>query len=122
MSAGIFNVVIYETNQGLFTSIRVQPETLQLTLNAIVNIEATGTKGVGLPSAKVSGSKRSKGINARTVSVVFTGAPPTGYKAGSIIRLPVLTPDAWADYDEPQTGTYLGAPIRFAGKSDESVK
>jgi hypothetical protein len=122
MSAGAFTKVVYETNAGLFTSIKVQPETLQLTLNAIVNIEATGTKTVGIPSAKVSGSKRSIGINARTVSVAFSGAAPTGYKTGSIIRLPVPSPIAWAAYDELQTGTYLGSPVRFAGKSEESVK
>lgn len=122
MSAGIFSKVLYETNIGLFTSIKVQPETLALTLNAIVNIAATGTKTVGIPSAKVSGSKRSIGINARTVSVAFSGAAPAGYKDGSIIRLPVLDPTVYAAYDELQTGTYLGAAVRFAGKSDESVK
>ena len=78
MSAGAFTSGIYVTDAGTPVNITVQPETKSLTLNAVANADGTGPIQAGLPSAKVSGSQRSIGINARKVRVRFTGAVPTG--------------------------------------------
>jgi len=121
MSAGEFNDVTYETNQGLKTTVKVQPETLALTLNSVANASASGDKTAGMPSARVGGSRRQIGINTRTVTIAFSGAAPTGYKAGGKVRLPVPDPTVWDGYDKGQTGTYLGVAVKFAGKSDEKV-
>lgn len=122
MSAGAFTSVVYVTNSGLVTTVKVQPESLALVLATVVNVAGTGSPAVGVPSAKVSGSKRKIGINARTVTIKFTGAVPTGYLAGSKVRVPVPTAAVWNGYSATQVGTYLGSPVVFAGKSAESIK
>ena len=122
MSAGAFQSVTYVTNAALVTTVKVQPESLALVLATVANAAPTGTRTVGVPSAKVSGSKRKIGINARTVTIKFTGAVPTGYLPGSKVRIPVPSATVWNGYDTGQTGTYLGSPVVFAGKSAESIK
>ena len=100
--------------------IRVQPETIALVIDQIANDAPTGgtTESV---SARVSGKRRTFGCNARTVSVQFTGTPPTGYKAGQVIRLPILKPDVWQGIVKNQTGSYLGVAIRVVGKKPEYI-
>lgn len=126
MSAGAFVPGIYTTDTGTPVNISVQPETKTLTLNAVTNTDGTGPLQPGLPSAKVSGSRRSIGINARKVRVRFTGAIPPGYLGTTgIITLPVLTKTAFDAYAKQQTGTYtLGTTaydVEFVGKTPETV-
>ena len=126
MSAGAFTSGIYVTDAGTPVNITVQPETKSLTLNAVANADGTGPIQAGLPSAKVSGSQRSIGINARKVRVRFTGAVPTGYLGTTgILTLPVLTKTTWDSYAKQQTGTYTlegtAYDIEFVGKTPESI-
>lgn len=126
MSAGAFVSGIYVTDNNVAVNISVQPETKSLTLNAVANVDGTGPIQAGLPSAKVSGTARSIGINARKVRVRFTGAVPPGYIGTmGIITLPVLTKTAWDSYAKQQTGTYTlegtAYDIEFVGKSPESI-
>jgi|SRR3972149_183757 len=90
MSSGAFVVSKYSSNTlGTIHPIRIQPETLALTLGGTANAAATGT--AVLPSAQVSKSRRAIGINARTVTIKFVaGTVPTGYKADSPITVPWL--------------------------------
>lgn len=122
MSAGAFVRSAYETDSGAVAAIRVQPETLTLTLGGSANAAAGGA--VTLPgSARVSGGSRSVGINARKVRISFGDAPPAGYKANSTIALPWLVAATFnALPASGSTGTYLGSAVTLVGKSPERVR
>lgn len=124
MSAGNFEIVNYEsTATGSIHPIRVQPETLTLSLGGTSNAAPAGS--AILPSAQVSKGKRSIGINARTVTVKFT-APnvPTGYKADSPITVPWLQDNA--AFNGAVRGvtevSYLANPAVLVGKSPEVTR
>ena len=120
MSAGSFVRSRYESDVGNIHPIRVQPETLAATLGSA---NAAPTGGIDLSiSAKVSGSSRSLGLTARKVRVVFTGTPPTGYKAESPISIPILTKSVYDGIAVNSTGTYLGAAVEVIGKTGESSR
>ena len=122
MSAGAFQDSFYESNElGSVHPIRVQPETIALTLGGQANVAPSGTGAIG-PSAQVSRGKRSIGINARTVTIQFT-ATKTGYLAGSKITLPWLDPATFSDVTpKVTTGTYLEVACKVVGKSPETVR
>jgi hypothetical protein len=124
MSAGVFQTVLYSSNvTGTIHPIRVQPETLSLSLGGTANAAATGT--AILPSAQVSKGKRSIGINARTVTVKFaTGNEPDGYKPNSPITVPWLQNNAAFINAVPNVTvvTYLSETAILVGKSPEFVR
>jgi hypothetical protein len=122
MSSGIFADSFYESNKlGTVHPIRVQPETISLTLGGQANTAPDGASAI-LPSAQVSRGKRSIGINARTVSIRLT-ATLANYKAGSVITLPWLDPDTFdAIIPKATTGTYLATACIVVGTSPETVK
>jgi hypothetical protein len=126
MSAGGFVTAVYESNQALFFPIRIQPETLTLTLNSVVNAAPANAPGVGFPSAVVSKGRRSFGLNARLVRVRTpnTGGDPNYVPLG-IIALPVLQAATFASYGKGQTGTYeingASVPVQFVGKTPETL-
>ena len=126
MSGGDYIRSLYELNGGSIAPIRIQPETLTLTLNSVANAAPAGTATAGFPSAKVSGTRRSFGINTRKVRVKFTGTLPPGYSGGKdTISLPVLQPSVFNGYAKGQTGTYTlegtAYDVEFVGKSTETV-
>lgn len=90
MSSGTFTTTTYACNTlGTVNRIRIQPETLALTLGGTANAAPAGT--AVLPSAQVSKSKRALGINARTVTIKYAaGTAPDGYKDDSPITVPWL--------------------------------
>ena len=121
MSAGAFVRTRYELENGDISPIRVQPETLALTLSGSTNDAPAGaTDRVG--SVNVNAGARSNGVNARLVRITFTGAPPAGYLANSTISLPWLSATTFADLNPGDTGTYLGAAVELVGKSPERVR
>lgn len=123
MSAGAFFLGKYETNNLNITTIRAQPETALLTLNTVVNVFGSGSVTVGVGRAKVSGSRKAYGLHARKVSIRFITPPATGgYLANSLISLPVFLRATWDSYKDGDEGTYLGATVRFAGKTEERRK
>ena len=107
MSQGAFNRSRYtRSNTGAdIHPIRIQPETLTLTFGGTANAAPTGAFTSDI-SASVSKGRRGIGLKARTVTFVFTGTPPTGYKADSPITLPILQPALWAGLSRGTTGTY----------------
>ena len=110
MSAGAFERSRYETDNGDIARIRVQPETLALTLNGGANGAPAGA--VDIPgSARVSAGRRALGINARLVRLAWSAAAPSGYDPDGIITLPWLQQATFAALIPGQTGTYLGASI-----------
>lgn len=121
MSSGRFEVSTYEMDDGNIIKIRVQPETLAADLGT-VNAAPVGAVSVPNLSAKVSGSKRSIGVNARTVTVRFTSTLPDDYSGDDISGIPVLVKATFDAINKGlSTGTYLGQPVTIVGKSAEVV-
>ena len=120
MSAGAFTLARYASNEGGVYPIRVQPETLLANIGG-VNASAAGTVDQEV-SAQVSKGRRSIGMNARTVTVRFTGALPDGYAAGQTYRIPIMTAAIWNGIKRGNTGTYLGSPVVVVGKQAEQPR
>jgi len=122
MSAGPFTNTFYTSDAGDVHPIRVQQETLTLSIGGQSNSAPNGPADASAGFVRVSGSSRTYGITPRKVSIRFTGSVPTGYKEGQIYRIPVLIPGHYQSYISPklQTGTYLGQPIQVVGKSAET--
>jgi hypothetical protein len=110
MSAGVFTETFYLADYTVDAvhPIRVQPETIAATDGTVDN-DPPAPVGVIPISARVSGSRRGLGLFSRTVTMKVAGTPPTGYSATSIVRIPVLTPTAYAAFRPKGTIiTYLG--------------
>lgn len=118
MSSGPFQTVAYGGDDTTVYPIKVQPETLALSIGGTANDAPAGPIN-GKVYARVGGSHRSYGVHARNVRVKFTGTPPTGYKADSVIKLPWLALGTFGGLTAGQTGTYLGASIILVGKTPE---
>jgi hypothetical protein len=119
MSSGAFTLAGYSTDNGDIVGIRVQPETLTAVLGT-ANASAGATFAAGFPSAQISRGKRTIGINARTVSIRLTAAL-TGYKADSILRIPVTTQARWAGLSRGTIVTYLATAGVVVGKTPEYI-
>ena len=123
MSQGSFQIVNYGSNKlSTVHPIRIQPETLTLTIGGITNSAPVGS--AVLPSAQVSQGKRKKGLNARTVTFKFApGSELTGYKPESPITLPWLQNNAaFNGAFAGQTGSYQGADIVVVGTANETAR
>ena len=127
MSAGSFiRNAIYQDDFGSFYPIRVQPETVGLTINSVANAQAAGPLPPNLPSVSVSKGRQSNGVNARLVRITFTNTIPPGYLPTGTISLPVLTSAAFAAYSPGQTGTYsiegTAYDVEVVGRTPETIK
>jgi hypothetical protein len=121
MSAGSFEAGKYSSDGGVVFGCTAQPESKGLTLATVANAYPTGV--VTSPvSAKLSGGKRKIGLTARTVSIRFTAAPPTGYATNAILRIPVFTSTAYNAYVKGATGTYLATACVVVGRSPERIR
>lgn len=131
MSAGAFIISRYAAQYGTGTQIhpiKIQPETqtLSVTIGGTATANLPPAGAVNNPiSAIVSGSKRGRGLVPRTISFRFSGTPPAGYRAGSILTLPMLT-SALSGAAIGATGTYTpagtAAAIEVVGISPERVR
>lgn len=118
MSSGPFILSRYRASYNGNTQIhpiKIQPETTGLQFGTEINVPAIENPTNPI-SARVTGSKRTIGLNARKVAFRFTSADPIDgrYKEGSILVLPWLLPFT-AALARGTTGTYLGAPIVLVG-------
>jgi hypothetical protein len=121
MSSGAFTLSKYEANDGTIYAVKIQPETLDLSLGS-ANAAPTGPID-GPVLAKVSKTKRAYGVGCRKVSFKFTAeTPPAGYSKGQVLSLPVLKPTLWNTLKTGVTGTYLGGAVVVVGTSAESVR
>lgn len=119
MSAGAFERSRYEANNGDVHAIRVQPETEALVLNGIANGPTADPIDQNL-RARVSGGNREYGLKARSATIAWTGAPPSGYEPDQLLRVPILTPDLYDSLiPDATTGTYLGANVIVVGLNPE---
>ena len=119
MSSGRFIRTVYESDTLDTHPIRVQPETLGLTIEGTPNAAAPGPASSPL-SAKVSGGARTLGLVARRLTIQFDeGAAPEGYFGFSALRVPWLVASNYNAIAVGDTGTYLGAPVTVIGLSPE---
>lgn len=122
MSSGRFIRSIYETNDGNFARIKVQPETELASANGVPNDAGAGP--VNLPvAAKVSRGGREYGILPRRIGIVFEeGQAPTGYVENSVYYIPALTRAFYDACIQDEEITYLANSARVAGKLEESIR
>lgn len=120
MSAGAFIRSFYETNGGAIARIRVQPETELANIGGTVNDAPAGPPTIST-SVKVSKGRREYGISPRKVGIVFDVAP-TGYKAGQLYYIPVLTRSVYDGVTVGETITYLQSSAEVVSKLEESIK
>lgn len=134
MSAGSFNRSRYLcTEDSRIYKIRVQPETLTASFAGASNAAApaptitggdasdAGTSNAGTGSVRVGGANQ-LGIRARSVTIVWTGVAPAGYKPEGVVKIPVLVPATFNTWKIDSTGTYLGVAARILGKQQEQIK
>ena len=121
MSAGAFEKGKYESNSGDIYAIRAQPESKALTIDGTANDYPTADVDQKV-RARVSGTHRGYGVHARFAYVRFTGTLPTGYKAGTILKVPVFKKAMFDGFLPDQTGTYLGQAVELVGWTTEKIK
>lgn len=124
MSAGGFVDAVYQSTElaGSFMPIRVQPETLALSVGGTAN--AGSETAINLPlRVNVSASSREYGVKPRRVVVRFTDEAnlPDGY-TGEDLSVPVLTQAAYAAYTVGATGTYLTKPVQILARLPERAR
>lgn len=121
MSAGNFDRSKYVGDDGVsIYPVRIQPETLALTLGGTANAAVAGAVTEKV-SARVSGGRRTLGISCRKVRFQFTAEPPEGYEAGRVLTLPILQPALFQSIAKGTTGTYLGVAVEVLGKTPEYI-
>ena len=121
MSNGPFQIAFYETDAGNTVPIRVQPETLGLTIDGVANDPVAGPVSAGFPSAQTSQSRRALGINARRVRCVYDTGASAGLP-GLSITLPWLNPATFAALGVGATGTYEAEPIQLRSTLGEEIR
>lgn len=120
MSAGPFTTSRYELNNGTIVPIKVQPETILFSNGTISNGPPAGAVTLSL-FAKARKGNREYGIGARTVTIAWDAAPPTGY-ANENLTIPVLTPDTFDAYPIGEGVTYLETAATVVGRKSESLR
>lgn len=124
MSTGAFVESVYESGKPApnLHPIRVQPETLTLTIDGTAN-SAGGAEATSELRAFSSSRNRRGAVNARKVGLEITAGGDAGYEVGSTIYVPVMTAATLSAYLFPagKTGTYNGASVRVIGSSPERI-
>jgi len=123
MSQGAFVIVGYRRDSGGTThSIRIQPETLALRIGGTLNLSSSFARIS--PSALADPTRSRAGIYARMLHFKFApGQTPEGYSPGGTHSLPWLIDNgAFRGVVRGSTGSYLGRPVVFVGKSLEVVR
>jgi hypothetical protein len=123
MSAGAFRRSKYVADYGDGSAvhpIRVQPETL----SAISGTQDNDEPNVDITnpiSAKISTGRRSLGLSPKFITLQLPDGttPPTGYKAGSITRIPALTRAFYDSVSKGSEVTYLGVIWEVVSKTPE---
>lgn len=121
MSAGVFSPVKYVSDVGYVYPAKAQIETVNFAVGATTNASGTGTIIADTPSARLNGSKRTIGVNARSVTIKFNGAGPATYKDGSTLRVPIFTKATYDAIAKGEACTYLGVGATVVGKTPEYI-
>jgi hypothetical protein len=118
MSAGAFSVTARYTcsEDDNIYRIKVQPETI-----TTWNANSAGVVS-GTGSVRVGGGNRQIGIKARSATLRWAAAPPAGYLANGLIRVPILTEGAYDALSLGATVQYLGTDAIVISKNPERVR
>lgn len=121
MSAGRFERTRYLANDGEIYPIRVQPETLEFSAGGTTNTPPGGAS-TRQTYVKVSKGNYAYGIKPRRAGVIFSGAPPTGYKPDQIYYIPILDSGFFATLSIGGGGVYLGVAVDIVSILPEFIK
>lgn len=122
MSAGPFITARYLADDGTtIAPVRVQPETLTLTINGQAN-SSIASPATTKYFARTGGGCREIGMRTRRVNFKFDTAP-TPYKQDAILSLPWFDPSTFDAITGDLTGTYVvngtAEDITVVSTSDE---
>jgi len=122
MSAGKFETGRYQLNNGSIAAVRVQPETRTLTIAGSSNDYPAGAATLPGQYALNLGGKRRRPFSARSVTLQWVAAAPTGYDPTSTVRVAIFQQTVYNDIIRNfSTGTYLGLAVRAVGLSPETI-
>ena len=121
MSNGPFQDSKYAADDDTVYGIKVQPETLSLTINSVQNDPPAGAV-TGDVLARVTGSRRGYGVFARVGRFRITASGTSGLAVGRVITLPLLNGDIYDECKKPNTGTYNTASVAVVGRSGEVIR
>lgn len=116
--AGIFVRSRYKTDDGKIFRCRIQPETALLAFGSQQNAPPVGNP-TEKKELRLRKSVRETGITSRKIAVRWVSDIPSGYKPGSILYIPVLTPEIFSAIQLDQQGTYLAGTIVVISKLGE---
>lgn len=119
MSFGPFITSKYQDNGGGIHSIRIQPETLTLSIGAVDNGVPAGEVD-NLRGVSASGKRSILHLGARRIGVRVTNdAGP--YAVGTVHYVPVMTPNVFQQMIDLRgsAGTYNGSAVVCIGGSPE---
>lgn len=120
MSAGAFELKIYEGDSGEKHVVRIQPETEAADFDGTANDFPDGPPTSPF-WAKVTKGPSEYGLRPRYVSIAWTGAPPAGYLAGETVKIMVADPAVYNGITITSDVTYLGAAATVVGKTPEDI-
>lgn len=121
MSSGPFTDSKYAADDGTVYGIKIQPETISLTINGQENTPPTGAV-TGDVLARVTGSRRGYGVFARVGRIRIVAPGTSGLAAGRTITLPLLNGDIYDEMKKPNQGTYNTATVAVVGRSAEVIR
>ena len=123
MSSGPFLNTFYGVGDGsVVGNIRIQPETLTVTIDGTANAAVAGPANTER-GISASGRRSTLFIGARKINLEVTGGDGSLLAVGETVSVPWLNPATFFGVALPknQTGTYQGVPVRVVGTSPEKL-
>lgn len=127
MSAGRFEIRIYEADSGEFHYIRQQPETATLDVNNADGSGSVQNTVLSDPATSVFWAKESRGareygLRPRKLRMQWLpGQAPEGYKEEENFDVTIYSTATYNNATLRAQGTYLGGTCKVVGKIPESV-
>lgn len=121
MSAGSFSNSRYESDSGTIHLIKVQAETLTMTVGGTANDAPTEAID-SVFAAETSRGAKAYGLRPRKINVSFTDEPPTGYRPYTSLQLPILTTDLFESISDNDVVVYAGGTGEVSSKVEENIR
>lgn len=121
MSAGAFSNARYESDLGTVHLIKVQEETLTMTVGGTANAAPTDAID-SVFAAETSRGAKAYGLRPRKINVSFTTEPPTGYRPYTSLQLPILTTDLFEAISDDDVVVYAGGTGKVSSKVAENIR
>lgn len=122
MSNGSTQKYNYQMENDMVTAVRLQPETRNATVGTDANDPVTGTRTLGIPTAKVSLTDGEIGIRPRAAICSWTTvAANSGYTVGTPVKITLLAKASVAIFAPGAVADYLGGTITVDRIQPEQV-